>query len=301
MKTTQKIILLGLIVLLQACVNGAKYTKLTKEAQNSINQSKAYHLVIQDEIKPDVELMNASGALGGGLIAAAIDSATNDDRASDARDLMLPLYEEITDVDYRKLIAKYLNPVFVKTVKLESSDDSAQIITKSDKELKNDIKNLKSDEAYIFTSSFYQLREQSQILQTVTIAYVFTKQDKPNLSKPVYYNTFVYQSPHVGTGGSNSILEWSKDNAELFRNQLEKSAEKTAEWLAYDMQTSYTEQCIKGGKVTIQNALGAREVKGNVISQSDDISVLREKLGTLNIISSKSVKSAKVKECKAGV
>lgn len=300
MNLLQKISCLVIALGLQACVSGPKYTPLTQTTKDSIETASAYNLIVQDEIKPDVDLINTSAALGGGLIGAMIDSSVNDDRATEARAGAQPLYDEIVDLDHRKTIADKFNQALSNSLPLTDIKDTAEAIILGDKELVAKIKKLATGEAMVLTNTFYQFRMQSKMLQTISTAFIFLNSENPKISKPHYYNMFYYQSPSVGNGGQDSINKWAENGAKLFKEELENSAQQTADWMQYDMQTTRDESCIAGGVVVVPAIQGSLTIKGNVIKESDSQKVLRGTNGHLYIVASESVKSAKVKTCTVG-
>jgi|GEM_PF-6504576 len=299
MTLLQKVSGLLIAVSLQACVSGPKYTPMTEETKQAVTSARSYNLVLQDEIKPDVVVSNGGAAVGG-LIGAMVDSSVNDSRATEARGGIQPLYDEIADVDYRVTLASALNPVFNKHFNVVDLKDSAETILVSDKELKSQIKALKPGEALFFSTSFYQFRAQSKMLQALTQVFMFMRSDKPDINKPNFYSMFTYQSPLVGNGGEDSINSWAADNAKLFREQLQASADEIAKAIDYQMQTSLNEVCLKGGEVKVPNALGIAKVKGNVFEENEAMSKLRSTEGDLYIVATSSVQPAKVKTCVNG-
>ena len=299
MTLLQKVSGLLIALSLQACVSGPKYTPMTEETKQAVSSAKFYNLVLQDEIKPDVVVSNGGAAVGG-LIGAMVDSSVNDSRATEARGGIQPLYDQIADIDHRVTLASALNPVLSKHFNVANLKDSAATILVSDKELKSQIKALKPGEALFFTSSFYQFRAQSKMLQALTQVFMFMRNDKPDVNKPNFYSMFTYQSPLVGNGGEDSINLWAADNAKLFREQLQKSATEIANALDYQMQTPLNEVCLKGAEVKVPNALGMAKAKGNVFEENETMSKLRSTQGDVYIVATSSVQPAQVKTCVNG-
>jgi hypothetical protein len=299
MTLLQKVSGLLIAVSLQACVSGPKYTPMTEEAKQAVTSARSYNLVLQDEIKPDVVVSNAGIAVGG-LIGAMVDSSVNDSRATAARGGIQPLYDEIADVDYRVTLAAALNPVLNNHFNVANLKDSAETVLVSDKELKVQIKALEQGEALFFSTSFYQFRTQSRMLQALTQVFMFMQTDKPDVNKPNFYSMITYQSPLVGKGGEDSINLWAADNAKLFREQLQRSADEITKAIDYQMQTSLNEICLKGGEIQVPNALGTARVKGNVFEEDEMTSKLRSTEGDMYIVAKSSVQPAKVKTCVNG-
>lgn len=300
MTTKKKVLALLFALSLQACVSGAKYTPMTSKTQNAIDSLDNYHLVIQDEIKPDISLMNASGALGGGLIGAMIDSSVNDDRASEARDGILSLYTEIVDVDYRRLIAKALNDSLGQQFTLVNVKDSAQAVILSDKEIEKRVKTLAAGEALAFTNHFYQFRNESKILQTISAVFIFLPNQKPSASKPDYFNVFYYHSPFSGSGKNSSNELWAQNEGKLFKDVIQQSVELTAQAIKYDMQVNLNESCVRGGKASIANDLGVQSISGMVIQEEDERVMFRSNEGHLYLLNSSEVENKKNKACAQG-
>ncbi len=299
MTLLQKVSGLLIAVSLQACVSGPKYTPMTEETKQAVTSARSYNLVLQDEIKPDVVVSNAGIAVGG-LIGAMVDSSVNDSRATAARGGIQPLYDEIADVDYRVTLAAALNPVLSNHFNIANLKNSAETVLVSDKELKVQIKALEQGEALFFSTSFYQFRTQSRMLQALTQVYMFMQTDKPDVNKPNFYSMITYQSPLFGKGGEDSINLWAAENAKLFREQLQRSADEITKAIDYQMQTSLNEICLKGGEIQVPNALGTARVKGNIFEEDEMTSKLRSTEGDLYIVAKSSVQPAKVKTCVNG-
>lgn len=297
MTTLQKLVGLCMAIALQACVSAPKYTPMTQEKEAQIQSSTIYVFAQQDEIRPAVSLMNATGALGGGLIAAAIDSANNDDIAASAMDITLPLYKEIVDFDYRKVLMAELNPVFADKFKAGSLPESASTSYTNEKLMMAEVKKLKPGEAHIFSNVFYQFADNSKHLQSTVAVFMFLPNAKPSMSKPDYYNVFHYQSAPVGNGGADSINKWAENGGALFRESMEESAEIIANTLKYDLQIALQESCIKGTQAHLWNSLGGFKVKGKVIEQSGERATVRLADDALMSTSTSLITDATVKEC----
>lgn len=234
------------VILLQGCVNGQKRALLSQTERDSIKNLNVYNLVMQDEIRPAVEISNVGGALGGGLIPALIDSSINKGRSLSAQDIIEPLYFATDSVDYRKLIAKEVNAVIAPVYSVMATKETAEAIVLSDSDLVAKIKTLKDGEYLLFLSSFYGFMESSKFLKTDTLAMVFSNKSISSSTKkpvPVYFNRLGYISASVGTGDSDSMGAWSKNNGELFAKTLNESAREIAAQLKYDLQNTSQFEC----------------------------------------------------------
>ncbi|GMM86717.1 hypothetical protein MTsN2n4_39460 [Pseudoalteromonas sp. MTN2-4] len=270
----------SLLALLQGC-SGMKYTPMTQETRDAVKTTQAYNLVIQDEARPAVELSNASGALGGGLIAAAIDSSINDDRALGAFGVAAPLLNSTLDVNFRKLIVEEMNPVLVSEFNASSAEQAEARLLR-DKDVKAKITQLKEGEAFLYLSTFYQFHDDFKVLQFETVANLYiAKEGKRSATKPDYRNTFTYISDQVGTGSVNSINLWNENNAALYRSTIKDSLTQIRKMLEADIKVEKNEACLGGTKYHTFNVLGKVHAKGTVISKENNRVLLRNKNGAL--------------------
>lgn len=275
----------AITLILSACVSGPKYTPMTQEAKNSTQKVELYNLVIQDEIRPSPDLSNATGALGGGLLVAMIDSSINKGRSLTAQDIVEPLYNATEDFDYRVMISQAMNQSLSKEFTLNEQKETAEAILLSNEQLQHRIDNLNEGEALLLLSSFYRFLDNSQVLTTETLAFFYLNPEKGSplkkatSKKPTYFNSVSYQSKKVGSGASNSIESWSKNDGALFKEYLKAGLIESAEMLAYDMQPILEENCLKQGKINIATAIGYKNVEGKLIKQVDNRSTVRANSG----------------------
>jgi hypothetical protein len=92
---------LATVLLLSACAIPMRAT-LTPEQRGKISELNAHVVVVQDEVIAAVEASNVSGALGGGLIGAIIDSNVTSSRVKESQQALGSFYVAIEDVDYRR-------------------------------------------------------------------------------------------------------------------------------------------------------------------------------------------------------
>ncbi len=293
-------------ILCQACVVGPQYTPLTQEVKDQTQKVEMYNLVLQDEIKPSVKLSNATGIMGGGLIAVAIDSSVNKRRSNSAQDIIKPLYDITEDFDYRKEIADTYNRSLKDVLPVQEKKATAESILLSNPQLVKKINSLKEGEALLYLSSFYSFFNQSKLLTTETMAFLYTSQEtskkKPSksLPKPAYYNSIVYESAEVGEGDDESIVLWSENNGELFRKTLKKGLEFNANKLNYDLQIDLNESCNKKVKSNYANIFNINTpISGNLVESIEGRNTIRGRNGILVSTERryKIPKSKKSKDC----
>jgi hypothetical protein len=250
----------SILILLQGCAVSQR-TVLSQAERNNIKQVDLYNLVIQDEVRPSIEISNVTGAMGGGLIPALIDSSINKGRSATAQDISEPLYLATDSIDYRKLLAKEVNASVSSVFTLKAKKDSAEAKLLSDPDLKEKISQLSDGEYLLYTSSFYGMMETSKSFNAETVAMVFKKTTTEKSSgapKPVYINHLTYVSDVVGNGEADSIALWSKNNGELFSKMLTESAHEIAQQLKYDLQNTVEFEC---GESVTADTFGFNGVK----------------------------------------
>ena len=205
-------------LVIQACATPPKYTPITQQNRDSIKTLDVYNLVMQDEVRPSVEVSNVSGAMGGGLLSAAIDASINDDRSNESRSLTDEFYIVTEDVDYRVQVAQTVNSA-LETLKPTNPKSTAEIEVLADDEIKKRVASLKQGEGFLFLTSHYLFADNFKVLQTATTAFLYVGTGgKMDYTKATYKNDFIYESPVVGNGGASSVKLWSAEKGSCFAN-----------------------------------------------------------------------------------
>lgn len=231
-------------VLLQGCVTGDKRTPFTAQTVQSITSANSYNLVIQDEVRPAVDISNVAGAMGGGLIGAIVDSSINKSRNRSAQEVMNEFYALTQDHDFRAHVAADFNAALASALPLKVAQAPAEFILLSNKARAQRINKLAAGEVLIYSSSFYGFVDNSKELVTESVVYVYAKPAKRTKSvKPIYFNRFVYLSESKGSGPEDSISLWSANKGEVFREEIRKSTAAVAELIAMDMNARVDKFC----------------------------------------------------------
>lgn len=270
------------VLCLQGCVTGDKRTPLTAQAAQSIKSANSYNLVIQDEIRPAVNISNVSGAVGGGLIAAMVDSSINKSRNRSAQDVMSEFYAKTHDHDFRTHLATDFNKSIASALPLKITQAPAEFVLLSNKAREQRINSLAADEALVYSSSFYAFVDNSKELVTESVVYVYTKPAKPTKSvKPIYFNRFVYLSEPKGTGQDDSIALWSAKDGELFRAEIKKSTAAIAELIAMDMKAQVNTFCGKPVKASMVFMGQVNPGNATLVQEKGDRAWVQEASGAL--------------------
>ncbi len=294
------------ILALQGCVSGVTHTPLNPQNAASIKQANLYNLVIQDEIRPAVDISNVSGALGGGLIGAVIDSSINKSRNRSAQEVMAGFYGATDDFDFRQLQSADLNSAVASVLPLKVKEAPAEFILLNNTEQNKRIAALGEGEAMVYTSTFYSFVDQSREFVTESVVFIYTKPAKPSKNpKPIYFNRFVYVSGTKGTGGDTSIAQWSENNAKAFREEMAKSTSAIGEMIAMDIKSHTNMYCGKPVKAGL--IYGGQKIQGNatLVSEKGGANWVQDASGAIYSVPASTVTAnakakAKAKPAKCG-
>lgn len=296
------------LTLLQACTLGPQRIPLIEENKKSITSIDTHNLVIQDEITPYVDLSNLTVGLGGGLLVAMIDATVNKHRSEAARSTMDYFYTATENIDYRELVATPHNLAIAKVINLQNPDKSAQAALLTPTELQTKFETLAEGEALYYAATAYRFIDQAKRIHSVTAAYIYTNPEQAKIKKPesthfsrpamgiepqikpVYYNSFAYQSEVVGNGLQNSIDTWANNNAEKYLDILNESIRETAEMITYDLANPEDDTCIdRVDSEAFRFLFGTQKVSGNIVGQSEKNVRVRLHNGSLYSINNESV------------
>ncbi|WP_155250812.1 hypothetical protein [Pseudoalteromonas luteoviolacea] len=275
-----------------------KYVPMTQETRNAAQQTSTYNLVLQDEVRPAVNLSNASGALGGGLIAAAIDSSINDDRAMGAFSVAAPLLNDTLDLNFRKLIVEEFNPVLISEFNASDTKETAESKYLNDKEIKAQIASLKEGEAALYLFTHYQFFDNFKVVLFETTATLYTA-GKAKVSKPAYRNSFTFISDPIGTGNLDSIRLWKDNNSQLYRATVNNALSEIRKMLEADIKVANQEACITGTRYTRYNVLGDYKSRGVITAQEGNRVQIRDNDGSLINLHNELLGKKLSKGCKA--
>ena len=271
------------IAALAGCVSGPKRTALNNQTASSIKTAEHYNLVIQDEVRPAVNISNVTGAMGGGLIPALIDSSINKTRTNDAQALMEAFYFNTEDFDFRATWSEKITPALAQSLPIQPIKKSAEAILIDDKTLKSKVSKLNDGEALAYTSTFYSFVDDSKSLVVESVVFVFTKSKKANEKKPTptFFNRYVAISPTYGNGGSQSIKMWTDDNSKLYRETISTLAADLASLIADDIKAQKDRYCGKPVKAKLAFMGGRNQTKATQISDLNQTIRIQDASGAL--------------------
>ncbi|TMP30146.1 hypothetical protein CWB99_03220 [Pseudoalteromonas rubra] len=282
-----------------------KSIPMTQKTKDAAQQTRTYNLVLQDEVRPAVNLSNStSGAAAGGLVGAlittAIDSSINEDRAIGAFGVAAPLLNNTLDLDFRKLIVEEFNPVLISEFNAKDTKERAETKYLDEDKIKAQISTLKDGEAALYLYTHYQFFDNFKVVLFETNATLYVaKEGKVSVSKPDYRNSFTYISDTVGNGGMDSIRLWNDENAALYRTTVNTALSKIKEMLQHDIKVAQQESCLTGTKYTRYNALGEFNSVGKITAREGKRIQIRDNNGSLINLADNLLVKELPKECKA--
>ena len=293
---------LFVLLLLQGCVSGVQRTPLTEQTAKTIQSTNFYNLVIQDEVRPAVQLSNVTGAMGGGLIPALIDASVNKGRSQSARDSMNHFYAATDDFDFRALHSEEMNAAIDNALPLKIKKAPAEFILLSNKEREKRISALAKGEALLYTSTIYAFVDESRLLVNESMVYIYTKPAKlTKNTKPIFYNRYVYVSDAKGAGGADSLSLWGADGGSAFRSSMEESSKVLAELISMDIKAQKNKFCGKPVKAGIVFMARVNPTNVTLLEERNNRAWVQDSSGVLHSVPVSSISAApKAKAQKCG-
>ncbi len=268
----------ALTLLLSACGTMNARIALEPTVKQKINEVKVLSILPQDEVIVRAESFGASAALGGGLIAALIDSKVAEGRQATLQETLSPFYRAVDNFDFRSLYQPELAEALAnnKTMKFAPLEHTTLIPLTKDAAtrvaaLKPGAGLLDIYTRYNFTSDFSRLN---------VTAYVEMR--TPDSSTPVFKNILYYQSNSTGAGGTDSIKAWSDNMGYQYRATLAEATKSIIQMLELDLADGKADKP-NAEKVTLEKVEGPAKIKvaGSLLAQSGGRKVLRDAQGNI--------------------
>lgn len=264
---------LSIALLLGACATSVPMrSSLTPEQRGKITELSAYVFVVQDEVIAAVQPSNVSGALGGGLIGAIIDSKVTNSRVNESQMALGPFYAAIEDVDYRKefkdSVERGLSSYPIKVGKFSTTPRAL-----TDAKLTQLRNELQSGQALLVISPQYSLSMDFRSFDAQSVVTIWLKPTASDSNMPSQRGVLHYQSSPMGSGGKKSLAMWSAQNAAAFRDVMRESIAETVRMVMLDIDTPpATTGSEKSGELksfVFNLGSGNGQIKGQVLKASD--------------------------------
>jgi hypothetical protein len=221
-----KCIITFLLALIYGCAP-AKYIQLSSENANKIHSSKAYSVITQEEIIPQIGQSKVAMAMGGGALAALIDVAVDSHRSKKAEQEIAPLRQVISDYDFRKEFWSQLQVELKSSKKFNISELVTSTKPLSDDEQTLLAKNINEDALFTIITD-YSLSADYRSLNINSSVSLWLKGTK----EKIYLEKLVYNSPDIDSDpGEPAITKWKANNGELYRTTLHQGIEEIIKML----------------------------------------------------------------------
>jgi len=270
------VILAPLILFIAGCQTAPRHIPLDAKKSANIKLVQVVSMITQDEIIARSKPSYVAVAVGGGLLAAAVDSSITKSRMSELYNILEPAYASFDDVDMRAIFWPQLQEFMTQRARLltENVTTTPWLITPGERA--ETMATMKED-AYLEMYTSYFFDPDLRTFNVITNTLMFSK----NVEAATYRNTIAYQSPVIGSGMQDSMDKWTANNGELFRNALSQAADETIRQLEFDLGRQTVTPSKK--PITLAYNTGTETIgrTGNILAQDDNRVILREKDGTL--------------------
>jgi hypothetical protein len=223
---------------------------LDPEAKQHILSTDIYVFIQQQEIYAEIKKSQAGLIMGGGLLAALIDSAVDNASAKKAESNVQPIRDALIDYDFGQVL---LNEVHygISSIEWIHVDDVA---------LRNDLLDEKADDCFLtsdasdvmFIQTKYYFLNDFENLLVLSNVYLLPKSevlknyrddvsDEPSdLDNCIYKNIFTYTETIPGEieTKEDAIHYWSAENATATRTALENGARNIVEQIVIDLTSA---------------------------------------------------------------
>lgn len=269
--------------LLAGCISLPTYVPLAPEARSSLGDVRATSLIVQDEVIVVAQNPGVSRAMGGGLIAAVIDSNIAKGRQSEIQARIEPFYESVDDIDFRKefwsAVVPYLKGSY--PVKIGEVRTTALGITRA--ELDKIKESLAPGTGFMLVGTSYRFTPDYSQLNIATAVNIWRAGQKD----PAYSNIFTYQSRAVSIEDGDPLRQWGADAGKRYREAIGEGVAEVVKMMRLDMQyprLADGQQAAGFNTVSLQhvNALGAKaELSGPALEEQPRRVIVRNQQGRL--------------------
>jgi len=252
----------------------------------------------QKEIEAEIDPSKVAAATGGGLLFALIDTAVNNARANSAEQAIIPLRNELLDLNLNESVKKAIttNIVIIPWV----ADEEIELTNALTND-QLDAKFLASDKSALLVLAInYRISPDFKTLKLYGHANLFPKNDElkklqfdlykdtSKINEPtgvkmialnsLYRNSFTY-SKTIQTKSndlSDIAKEWSENNGSKLRAAMNEGIESLIKALAQDLQATIALQIGQTNPVPV-----AEEIK--IVTASKTLTANRTTAGALLI------------------
>ncbi|MDH5445699.1 MAG: hypothetical protein OEY52_09095 [Gammaproteobacteria bacterium] len=247
-------ILLVTALLFGGCALTQVVVPVKKETMDTVKSSEVKIVVEQQEIYAHVNRSNITGAMGGGILWALIDSAIDSSRSEDADKELQPIKNMLLEINTQEILknnySKKLKNVAWLNAKSFSIETKDLQLEERKKVTVNSVNN-----AVLFVNIKYFLTSDYKTLKVMVSAEMYpnTKElqklgvnnftDESMLYKNSY--TYEYSIPDNNLEKDGILNKWVSDDSNNIAKVLERGFESVTNWLANDLQAAKHEKLAK--------------------------------------------------------
>ena len=251
---------------------------LDAAARDKLAQVRVVHALAQDEIVVRAPAAGASAAMGGGLIAAIIDSKIGEVRQNELQGTLAPFYASVDDFNFRSLFAGSLESSLreEKTLRFGAIEHAAQNLLHAEAEAQR--KALPEGQGLMLGTTSYTFSPDFSRLSVATQVQL----NQSGKEDPVFKNTYFYQSAPVGAGGAASLTLWADKDGARYREAARESVVQILRMLRMDLAAGAADAA--PGPQLALTALGTPvnvAVKGPVLEDGANRAIVRHTDGSL--------------------
>jgi len=251
--------------LLAAC--GSARIHMNDEQRASLKSLDMRAIVPQEEV---IVAVRPSAAFAGGaafgvvgvLIGASIDASTVNSRVAESQKMIGDFYLAADDIDFRPMLETKLRavapeaPYAVASIEMSPLFPTLASITAA-------ASSLQPDQGLWLLFSNYELSTDYRQLTTSTISTIWKKDG----NQPIHRGVLVYQSDPLGTGGADSVTQWSADNAARYRQALDTASDAIARLATLDLGIRENRGQLEQATVPFVSPLGPINVSGRILQR----------------------------------
>lgn len=278
------------LLALGGCIQIPVYVPLDPTTRASLKEIRVVSAIPQDEIYLSAASPGVAAAMGGGLLAAVIESQIAKGRQDAIQATIGPFYAAIDDIDFRKDYWQAVVPELGKLfpgAALDVKTTAAQMLLPERNKL---VAALPVGKGLVYLATRYSFTPDFSRLDMVTSidAWRGGRQASADRPEPAYSNVLFYQSAQVAASGNDAIALWGRDNAKLYRAALAEGIAETTRMMRLDAEHARikgVDQRPQGSTRTVEArkaAPGTVAVTGPVLEESPARWVIRNNDGRLH-------------------
>lgn len=267
-----------IILILSACASAPSRVALEPATKQTMTDVEVLSVLAQDEVIVRAPAAGASAALGGGLIGAFIDSKVAESRQNALQATMKPFYSATDDINFGRQFEQALSTTLSNGMPIKTGPIKHTGLNMPASDARMRAQTLPAGKghmlirtSYAFTPDFSRLNVNSWVEIRV-----------PANDKPVFVNSFFYQSKPQGAGGEQSVKVWSADKGAAYRAALDEATREITSMLALDLAASATDPAsVPKAKLDLIEGAGRKPIEGNVLATNAGRQIIRNTAGNL--------------------